>query len=144
MQGIDPNGMLDHGGLTALLGEGSPWLHPILGQPGGSAEQPSFMPMIFMFVILYLVFYVLLIRPQRKQRIAHEMLLRQLKKNDQVRTSGGIFGKVARVDEGQEQVTLIIDEKQNVKIQVLRSSIVAVNDVSGVVQEPVAATGKRS
>lgn len=110
------------------------------GGEGGTQPQPmDLSSMIFMFVIIYVVFYLLIIRPQRKQQQDHRKLLAELKKNDAVRTSGGIFGKVSRVED--DKVTLVVDEKQNVKIQVSRASIVAVIDRDGVVHEPAPAAG---
>ena len=106
------------------------------------AEGGGLMSMIPLMIFLYVVFYILLIRPQRKQQQAHDRLLKELKKNDSVRTSGGIFGKIHSVDGDQDQVVLKIDDQQNVKIRVLRSSIVAVLNKDG---EPATAgaSGKK-
>ncbi len=117
------------------------------GAEGGGAAAPvgagsNIFNMLPLFIILYIVFYVLLIRPQRKQQKQHDNLLRELKKNDDVRTSGGIFGKVASIDADKGQVVLKVDESQNVKIRVLRSSIVAVIDRGITVEAPLAATEK--
>ena len=125
----------------ALLAQG--------GDGGGAAPSPgaNIMNLLPLFVMLYIVFYFLLIRPQRKQQREIDSMLRDLKKNDQVRTSGGIFGKVAQIDAEQGQVVLKVDESQNVRIRVLRSSIVAVIDRDGssrevTVEAPIAAAGK--
>lgn len=84
--------------------------------------------MIPLFVILYGVAYFMMIRPQKKQQREHEALLNDLKKNDDVRTSGGIFGKVVSVDKDRDMVTMKIDEQNNVRMRVARASIVAVLD----------------
>lgn len=81
-----------------------------------------------LFVMLYLVMYFIMIRPQRKQQKQHEAMLASLKKNDEVRTSGGIFGKVVTVDKDRDQVTLKVDEQNNVRLRVARSAVVAVLD----------------
>ncbi|MCF7873409.1 MAG: preprotein translocase subunit YajC [Candidatus Omnitrophica bacterium] len=66
-------------------------------------------PLIFLFA----VFYFLLIRPQKKQQKAHQLMIANLKKNDQVVTSGGIHGTIVavkdktfglRIDEGTKVV----------------------------------------
>ncbi len=70
----------------------------------------SFVPLIFMFAI----FYLLLIRPQQKKAKEHKVLLESLKKGDQVLTAGGIHGKITAVDENV--VTLEIATGVNIKI----------------------------
>lgn len=102
----------------------------LLGQ-GEAGEAPAGMGLLELlplFVILYLVAYFLMIRPQRKQQKEHEALLQALKKNDEVRTSGGIYGKVVTVDNDRDQVTLKVDEQNNVRLRVSRAAVVAVLD----------------
>ncbi len=67
-------------------------------QSGGSAEQQifGFLPIILMFVVLYF----LMIRPQMKRAKEHRTMLDALKKGDEVITSGGLVGRVTRVGEG--------------------------------------------
>jgi preprotein translocase subunit YajC len=76
----------------------------------GGSGFTSFIPLIFMFAI----FYLLLIRPQQKKAKEHKALLETLKKGDQVITAGGIHGKIAAVDENV--VTLEIATGVNIKI----------------------------
>ena len=96
--------------------------------------------MLPLFAGLAVVFYFLLIRPQRKQAREFEQMLKGLKKNDSVRTTGGIFGKVVSVD--NDQVILKVDENQNVRLRVLRSSIATVLDRDEEKQTPAAAAVK--
>lgn len=77
---------------------------------GGGSGLASFLPLIFMFAI----FYLLLIRPQQKKAKEHKALLETLKKGDQVVTAGGIHGKVNAVEENV--VTLEIATGVNIKI----------------------------
>ena len=85
------------------------------------AQGPSgllqFAPMIFIFVI----FYFLLIAPMRKKQKRTQQMLSQLKKGDEVVTSGGIFGRIAALDE--ERGFVVLEISTNVKIKVLRSAI---------------------
>jgi preprotein translocase subunit YajC len=69
---------------------------------GGSAEQGifGFLPIILMFVVLYF----LMIRPQMKRAKEHRGMLETLKKGDEVVTAGGLVGKVSKV--GETYVTL--------------------------------------
>jgi preprotein translocase subunit YajC len=85
------------------------------GQPGGGLL--SFLPMIFIFVI----FYFLLIAPMRKRQKRQQQMLGQLKKGDEVITTGGLFGRIQAFDETHGAVILQIGD--NVKVKVLRSAI---------------------
>jgi preprotein translocase subunit YajC len=82
------------------------------GGPGGGAQSAlaSIVPLILMFAI----FYFLLIRPQQKKAKEHKALLDALKKGDQVKTAGGIHGKVSAINDNV--VTLEIASGVNVKI----------------------------
>lgn len=79
----------------------------------GSAPSPlvSFMPIILIFV----VFYFLLIRPQQKKQAEHKNVISQLKKNDEVVTSGGIHGTIVNVKD--DSITLRLDENVRVEFQ---------------------------
>lgn len=76
----------------------------------GAGGFTSFIPLIFMFAI----FYLLLIRPQQKKAKEHKALLESLKKGDQVITAGGIHGKITAVDDSV--ITLEIATGVNIKI----------------------------
>lgn len=78
----------------------------------------SLMPIVFIFVI----FYFLLIRPQKKAQDEHKRMIASLKKNDEVVTSGGIHGTIVNVKDAA--VTLKVDD--NVKIDVEKSCIARV------------------
>ena len=75
----------------------------------------SFMPVILIFFI----FYFLLIRPQKKRQTEHERMVSQLKKNDEVITSGGIHGVVV----GIKDTTVMLRIDEGVKIEVQKSAI---------------------
>ena len=71
----------------------------------------SFLPLIVIFVI----FYFLLIRPQSKKAKEHKQLIEALAKGDEVVTNGGILGKIVKV--GDNFIALEIAEGVNVKVQ---------------------------
>jgi preprotein translocase subunit YajC len=94
------------------------------GGGGGSGSQIwSFLPIILIFVI----FYFLLIRPQQKQRKEHQSLLSNLKVGDNVLTSGGIYGRVTGLKD--DKVTVEISDKVRVKVNR--------GNISGVVKQDV-------
>ncbi|MDQ2666423.1 MAG: preprotein translocase subunit YajC [Gemmatimonadota bacterium] len=66
-------------------------------QFGGAAG--SLTPFLVQLVAIFAIFYFLLIRPQQRQKKKHEDALRNLKRGDQVVTSGGIIGEVVHVKE---------------------------------------------
>ena len=76
----------------------SPGFHPALLalQAGGVG---SMTPFIIQIAAIFGIFYFLLIRPQQKQKRQHEEALRNIKRGDQVVTSGGIIGEVVHVRE---------------------------------------------
>jgi preprotein translocase subunit YajC len=88
------------------------------GGGGGAGGLGSFLPLILMFV----VFYFLLIWPQQKKAKTHRQVLANLKKGDEVVTSGGLYGTITGITD--TVVTLEIAEK--VRIKVSRSSIAGV------------------
>ena len=76
----------------------------------------QFIPLILIFVI----FYFFLIRPQQKRAKDHLAMVAALKRGDEIITSGGIIGTVDRVME-DDRVEVIISD--NVKVQVIKSTI---------------------
>ena len=76
----------------------------------------QFIPLILIFVI----FYFFLIRPQQKKVKEHKQMVSTLKRGDEVVTSGGIVGKIERVL-GDDKVDILISE--NVTVQVVQSTI---------------------
>ncbi len=87
--------------------------------PNQAVAQPGPFAMLFPIAMMFLIFYVLVFRPQAKARKAHEQMLKNLKKNDAVVTSGGMFGTVVNVK--PDAITLRVDE--NVRIDVEPSAI---------------------
>jgi len=77
-------------------------------------------------VLIVIVYYFLLIRPDKKKRADAQDMLSNLKKNDRVETIGGICGTVANVQKDSKYVTLKIDETSNAKMKILRSAILRV------------------
>ena len=76
----------------------------------------QFIPLILIFVI----FYFFLIRPQQKKVKEHKLMVAALKRGDEVITSGGVIGKIERIL-GDDKIDLSISE--NVTIQVVQSTI---------------------
>ena len=75
----------------------------------------QFIPLILIFVI----FYFFLIRPQQKKVKEHKLMVENLKRGDKVITSGGIVGSIERVIDN-EKVEVLISE--NVKVEIIKST----------------------
>ena len=82
----------------------------------------QFLPFILMFVILYF----LIIRPQRKRQKEHQGLLDNLKINDEVTTNAGIVGKIVNIKKDKNTVVLRVDDTTGTKIEFVRSAIAGV------------------
>lgn len=94
------------------------------GSGGGADPMIQFLPIILMFVVLYF----LMIRPQMKRQKEHKGMMESLKKGDEIVTSGGIVGKITKV--GESYVTLEISklaavkgESEGVEINVQKASV---------------------
>ena len=75
----------------------------------------QFIPLILIFVI----FYFFLIRPQQKKVKEHKIMVGNLKRGDKVVTSGGIIGTVERIIENDKAEIVISD---NVKVEIIKST----------------------
>jgi len=83
----------------------------------GAAGFSSFIPIILMFVI----FYFLLIRPQQKRQKEHRSMVSNLKKGDRIITSGGLYGRITGIDD----TTLTVEIADKVRVKVARANVSA-------------------
>jgi len=89
----------------------------------GAAMFIQFFPLLMIFVI----FYVLMIRPQQKRMKEHRATIDAVKRGDTVVTGGGLIGKVTKVDETEVEVELA----PNVRVKSLKSTLSDVRTVGG-------------
>ncbi len=78
----------------------------------------SFLPMI----LIFLVFYLLILRPQSKQKKEHENLLKSISSGDKILTRGGIYGKVKEI-QGKNNEKLQLEISSNTTVVIDRSYI---------------------
>lgn len=100
---------------------------------GGMAGLMQLAPLLLIFV----VFYFLLIRPQQKKMKVHQAMTQSLKRGDKVVTNGGILGVITKATDGDNE--LEVEIAQGVKVRVLRS---AVSDIASRVPAAKAAAEK--
>jgi preprotein translocase subunit YajC len=90
------------------------------GAPGATGPGP--LMTLIPFVLIFVIMYFMVIRPQQKKSKEHQELLNKLKRNDEVMTSGGIYGKVTDLKE----TVVTLEVAPNVRIRVHRPQIAAV------------------
>jgi preprotein translocase subunit YajC len=97
------------------------FITPAYAQAQGAAQgAEGLVQFLLPIVLIFIVFYFLLIRPQQKKAKEHRDMVEAVKRGDQVVTAGGIIGKVTKVgDEGRVTVEIA----PNVRVEVLRGTI---------------------
>lgn len=101
---------------------------PAGGAPSGTSALIGQLPLLAAIVA---IFYFLVIRPQNQERKKHEELLASLKKDDEVVTQGGLFGRITRVENGRIEVEI------SPKVRVwMEASSVKRREALGVVVDP--------
>ena len=103
-------------------------ISPAYAQAAGAAG-PGILGQLFPFILIFVVFYFLLIRPQQKRAKEHRQLVESMKRGDIVTTSGGIRGKVTKAAEGSE--TVEVEIASGVSVEVVRATISEVRDKDG-------------
>jgi preprotein translocase subunit YajC len=75
--------------------------------------------MLVPIILIYVVFYFVLIRPQRKEQKDHKKMIEDLKKNDEIVTASGMHGTIVNVKEK----TFMLRVDENVKIEINKNSV---------------------
>jgi preprotein translocase subunit YajC len=92
------------------------------GTPDSGSTFLNFLP----FIAIIVVFYFMMIRPQRREQSKRQLMLDGVQKNDHVVTIGGIYGVVTNVHREADEATLKVDEATNTKLRITLSSIARV------------------
>jgi preprotein translocase subunit YajC len=105
---------------------------------GGLAGATQFLPIVLIFI----VFYFLLIRPQQQRQKALKAMVAAVKRGDRVVTAGGIVGVVQRTREGSDEIEVEI--APNVRVQVVRDTISTVLKPPGAANDATPPPAKHS
>ena len=91
---------------------------------GGAAPNGTFAMIntIAPLILIFVIFYFLLIRPQQRRMKTHQAMIAAVKKNDMVVTGGGLVGKVIKVDEHEVEVELA----PSVRVKALKATLTEV------------------
>ncbi len=114
------------------------FLFPLLAQAAPAPSSPgaslgSFVPLIFIFIIMYFV----IIRPQQKRAKDQQSLISSAKSGDEIVTSGGLHGIISNARE-PESKTVLVKFAENVKMEVDKSAITSVTKASAKTAVPAA------
>lgn len=101
-------------------------ISPAYAQAAGG--EPSFLVSLMPLILIFVVFWFLLIRPQQKRMREHREMVQATKKGDKIVTSGGIYGTVVRAsaatgENAEEPSTVDVEIAPNVKVKLDRSTI---------------------
>lgn len=109
--------------LATQLNVGFGRIATLLADGAGGGQGPGMFAggNMLLLVVMFGIFYFLLIRPQQKRQREHQDWQRTLKVNDEVVTSGGLWGKIKGVSDNSPYLTLELQEK--VRVRVLRSHV---------------------
>jgi preprotein translocase subunit YajC len=88
------------------------------GNPSG-----GMFTMLMPLLLIGMLFYFMLIRPEKRKQADVQRMQQGLKKNDRVLTIGGIIGVVVNTQQGSDEVTLRVDDTTNTRLRVVRSAI---------------------
>ncbi len=96
------------------------FISPAFAQAAGAAGGSNFLLQIMPLVLIFVVFYFLLIRPQQKKMKAHREMIGAVRRGDTVVTAGGVIGKVNKVIDDN---TLQVEIADGVRVRVVRSTV---------------------
>ena len=93
-----------------------------------AAAAPSgagaFFVQIFPLLLIFIIFWFLLIRPQQKRMKEHQTMVANVQKGDRVVTGGGLLGKVSKVTDDEVEIELA----QGVKVKAVQTTLKNIND----------------
>ncbi|MFP4561357.1 MAG: preprotein translocase subunit YajC [Thiohalorhabdus sp.] len=95
------------------------WIGTAHAQAGGAAEGPGFVATLVPLILIFVIFYLLIIRPQSKRMKQHREMVQNLEKGDEVITGGGFYGRVVRVNDD----TVTVELAEGVRVKSQRESI---------------------
>ena len=90
-----------------------------LGQPPGGEGSPSPIAGMMPLILIVVIAYLLILRPQMKKQKAQQRMIDELEKGDDIVTSGGVHGSIANIKDD----TLVLKVAENVKIEVSRTAV---------------------
>lgn len=114
---------------------------PAYAQAAGAPPGPDLIGMLIPFIFIIAIMYFLVIRPQQRRMREHQEMINSVRRGDEVITAGGVYGKVTRVKEGDEEIEIEIGRagSEPVRARVVKGTLSAV-----VSKTAVAGSGKKA
>ncbi len=112
--------LLTESPVWTLLAEGAK------DAPAAPGAGSLLMGPLLPFVMIGILFYFLMIRPERRKRAEMNDMLANLKGKDRVATIGGILGTIVSINDAKNEVTLSVDDNNNLKLRMQRNAIARV------------------
>lgn len=97
------------------------FISPAWAQAAEGAGQPSPLAGFLPLIIIFVIFYFLLIRPQSKRAKEHRQMVEALAKGDEVVTNGGLLGRITDLDEN----FITIEVAEGIQVKVQRQAVAA-------------------
>ncbi|MDQ0315822.1 preprotein translocase subunit YajC [Amorphus orientalis] len=99
------------------------WVTPAYAQGFGGGGGSELIVSLLPFILIFVIMYFLVLRPQRQRMKAHQEMVSALRRGDTVVTAGGLIGKITKVvDENEVQVEL----SEGVRVRLIRNTITEV------------------
>ena len=108
------------------------FITPAFAQGAPGAVSSDFLIQLMPILLMFIIFYFLLFRPQQQRMKQHRELLANVRRGDTIVTSGGIVGKISKVIDDRE---LEVEIAPNIKVRVVRSMISEVRAKGEVVKD---------
>lgn len=115
------------------------FINDAFAQTAGTATAGSTMSMVVQLVLIFLVFYLILIRPQQKKIREHEAMLNAIKKGDKIITGGGVLGVVEKANDE----TLDVRIANGIVVTVYRATVRQMADDDKVSAQQVSKNKKK-
>jgi preprotein translocase subunit YajC len=96
------------------------FITPAFAQTGATPGVNDIFGMMLPLLLIMVVFYFLLIRPQQRKMRDHQQMVKNVRRGDTVVTSGGLVGKVVKVVDDNE---VMVDIAENVQVRIMKSAL---------------------
>jgi preprotein translocase subunit YajC len=96
------------------------FISPAFAQAGQTPGANDMFITLFPILLMILVFYFLLIRPQQRKMRDHQQIVKNVRRGDSIVTSGGLVGKISKVVDDNE---VLVDLAENVQVRLMKNAI---------------------
>lgn len=108
------------------------FIDPAYAQVPGASGDPL-MGLLFPMLLMVMIFYFLVLRPQQQRQKAHQEMIGKVRRGDTVITSGGFIGKVTKVTDNSDEIEIELSD--TLKVRVVRSTLLDVRSKGEPVKE---------